>query len=170
MTKTLVLYFSVTGNTKIIAEKVAQKLNADIAEIHPAKPYTSDDINWQDPQSRSAIEQHDHDGRVAIKNDLPDLSNYDNVIIGHPLWWTIPPRVIASTIDHLDLNGKNFSSFATSGISDYEHSQSLVNRTIKENNYDVNVIPGEAFHIPMGKTTDNVSDDELDKWLNTLNF
>ena len=102
MTKTLVLYYSATNTTKNIAEQVAQKLNADLAEIHPVKPYTDADLNWHDENSRTTIEQHQHDSRVDIKDDLPDLSGYTNVIIGHPIWWGIPPRLISATIDHLE--------------------------------------------------------------------
>ena len=100
MANTLVLYFSATGTTKKVAEKVAKKLNADIAEIHPENPYTDEDLNWHDETTRATVEQkQEHDGRVPIKDDLPSLDNYDNVIIGHPIWWGIPPRLIATTID-----------------------------------------------------------------------
>lgn len=160
MTKTLVLYYSATNTTKNIAEQVAQKLNADLAEIHPVKPYTDADLNWHDENSRTTIEQHQHDSRVDIKDDLPDLSGYTNVIIGHPIWWGIPPRLISATIDHLDLNGKNLALFATSGGSNYDRSQSFVERIIKENNYDTK--------INQGRILNNAS--QIDQWLASLNF
>ena len=109
MANTLVLYFSATGTTKKVAEKVAEKLNADIAEIHPVTPYTDEDLNWHDESTRATVEQkQEHDGRVPIKSDLPSLDSYDNVVIGHPIWWGIPPRLIAATIDALNLNGKHW--------------------------------------------------------------
>lgn len=120
MPKTLVLYYSATDTTKNVAQVIANTLNADIAEIHAKQPYTSADLDWHDPQSRTSIEQHQHNSRVEINDDLPDISNYDNVIIGHPIWWGIPPRLITTVIDKIDLNGKNLASFATSGGSGYE--------------------------------------------------
>lgn len=146
MAKTLVLYFSVTNTTKKMAEAVAQQLGADIAEIHPEQPYTSADLDWHDEQSRTTVEQHQHGQKVAIKDDLPDISQYQNIVIGHPIWWGIPPRLISSTIDHLDLNGKNLATFATSGGSDYGRSQSYVERSVKENGYDVKVNQGTVLN------------------------
>ncbi len=96
MAETLVLYYSATNTTKKIAEQVAQKLNADIVEIHPAQPYTAADLNWHDESSRTTVEQHEHNSRVDIKDDLPDITNYDNIVIGHPIWWAIPPRMIST--------------------------------------------------------------------------
>jgi flavodoxin len=146
MAKTLVLYFSATNTTKKMAENVAQQLGADIAAIHPEQPYTSADLDWHDEQSRTTIEQHQHGQKVAIKDDLPDISQYQNIVIGHPIWWGIPPRLISSTIDHLDLNGKNLATFATSGGSDYGRSQSYVERSVKENGYDAKVNQGAVLN------------------------
>lgn len=146
MAKTLVLYFSATNTTKKMAENVAQQLNADIAEIHPEQPYTSADLDWHDDQSRTTVEQHQHGQKVAIKDDLPDVSQYQNIVIGHPIWWGIPPRLVSSTIDHLNLNGKNLATFATSGDSDYGRSQSYVERSVKENGYDAKVNQGAVLN------------------------
>ena len=124
MAKTIVLYYSATGTTKKAAEEVAKQLGADIAAIHPVKPYTATDLNWHDQSTRATVEQkQEHDGRVPIKDDLPDMAQYDNVIIGHPIWWGIPPRLIAATIDKLDLNGKVLATFGTSSSSGYDRSQ-----------------------------------------------
>ncbi len=160
MAKTLVLYYSATNTTKRIAEEVAQQLSADIYPIHPQQPYTDADLDWNDPQSRTSIEQHQHDSRVPITEDLPDTANYDNVIIGHPIWWGIPPRLISATIDQLDLNGKNLATFATSGGSGYGRSQSYVERAVKENNYDVHVNQGAVLSNPR----------QVKSWLAKLNF
>lgn len=160
MAKTLVLYYSATGTTKRVAEQIVQKLNADIAEIHPVKPYTNADLDWNDPQSRSTVEQHDHNSRVPVKDDFPDLASYDNVIIGHPIWWGIPPRLIPATLDQLDLNGKHLATFATSGGSGYGRSQTQVERTIKENNYDTVMNQGAVLS---GGT-------DVDNWLKSLDL
>lgn len=145
MAKTLVLYYSATGTTKRVAETIAQQLGADIQAIHAAQPYTAADLDWHDPQSRTSIEQHQHNCRVAVQDDLPDLAGYDNVVIGHPIWWGIPPRMIASVVDHLDLTGKNLALFATSGGSSYRRSQAFIERTIKENGYQVNLGQGDVI-------------------------
>jgi flavodoxin len=149
MAKTIVLYYSATGTTKKAAEEVAKQLNADIAEIHPVKPYTAADLNWHDETTRATVEQkQEHDGRVPIKDDLPDVAQYDNVIIGHPIWWGIPPRLIATTIDKLDLNGKVLATFGTSSSSSYDRSQSNVTRTVNENGYQLDLQQGDVLNSP----------------------
>lgn len=160
MPKTLVLYYSATDTTKNVAQVIANILNADIAEIHAKQPYTSADLDWHDSQSRTSIEQHQHNGRGEINDDLPDISNYDNVIIGHPIWWGIPPRLITTAIDKLDLNGKNLASFATSGGSGYERSQANIERTLRENNYNATVTQGAVLN----------SRRQIETWVKTLNF
>ena len=161
MANTLVLYYSATGTTKKVAEEIAQKLNADIAEIHPVKPYSNEDLNWHDESTRATVEQkQEHDGRVPIKDDLPSLDNYDNVMIGHPIWWGIPPRLIAATIDKLALNGKNLATFGTSSSTGYDRAQSNIERTIKENNYEDKINRGDVLS----------SQSAIDNWLASLNF
>ncbi|MDO4903053.1 MAG: flavodoxin [Limosilactobacillus sp.] len=159
MAKTIVLYYSATGTTKRVAEAVAQKLDADIFEFDAAQPYTDADLNWHDPNSRTSVEQHTSQSRVDINPDLPDISGYDNVVIGHPIWWGIPPRMVASLIDHLDLNGKHLSLFATSGGSSYDRSQSFVERTVKDNDYDVVVNQGAVL-----------STSRVDNWVKQQNL
>lgn len=149
MAKTIVLYYSATGTTKKAAEEVAKQLGADIAAIHPVKPYTATDLNWHDQSTRATVEQkQEHDGRVPIKDDLPDMAQYDNVIIGHPIWWGIPPRLIAATIDKLDLSGKVLATFGTSSSSGYDRSQSNVARTVKENGYQLALQQGAVLNSP----------------------
>lgn len=149
MAKTIVLYYSATRTTKKAAEEVAKQLGADIAAIHPVKPYTATDLNWHDQSTRATVEQkQEHDGRVPIKDDLPDMAQYDNVIIGHPIWWGIPPRLIAATIDKLDLNGKVLATFGTSSSSGYDRSQSNVARTVKENGYQLALQQGAVLNSP----------------------
>lgn len=149
MAKTIVLYYSATGTTKKAAEEVAKQLGADIAAIHPVKPYTATDLNWHDQSTRATVEQkQEHDGRVPIKDNLPDMAQYDNVIIGHPIWWGIPPRLIAATIDKLDLNGKVLATFGTSSSSGYDRSQSNVARTVKENGYQLALQQGAVLNSP----------------------
>lgn len=159
MAKNLVLYYSATGTTKAVAEKVAQQLGADMAEIHPITPYSSADLNWHDNKSRTSIEQHEHNSRVEVVDDFPDLSNYENILIGHPIWWAIPPRMINATIDTLDLNGKTLTGFATSGGSSYDRSQSNLARTVEQNGYDLTLNQGAIL---------SNNDRQISIWLNSL--
>lgn len=133
MSQTLVMYYSATGTTKAVAEQVANSLNADLFQIKAAQPYNAADLNWHDQSSRTTIEQHTHKMRVAIDSNLPDISKYDTILIGHPIWWGIPPRMIASLIDELKFNGKTVAGFATSGGTGYDRSQSFLQRTLAEN-------------------------------------
>lgn len=158
MAKTLVLYYSATGTTKRIAEIVAQKTNADLAVIHPVQPYTSEDLDWHNDQSRTSVEQHQHNSRVAIQDDLPDLTDYDTVLIGSPIWWGIPPRMIASVIDHLDLNGQTLVGFATCGGSDYTWAQRFISRALSENGGKANLKAGRVLS----------SGTDVDDWLKSV--
>lgn len=162
MTKTLILYFSPQGHTKHYVDLIAQKLNADVHEIKPQVPYTAKDLNWTDESTRATVEQKTwHDGRVDIVDDLPSTADYDTIILAHPIWWGIPPRLIASTIDHLDLNGKTLAMFATSDGTNYNWSQSNIERTVKENNYqNVTIKQGTVFS----------NDSQVDKWLKQNNL
>lgn len=160
MAKTLVLYYSATNTTKKIAKEIAKSLNADIAEIHPAQPYTAADLDWHDDKSRTSIEQHEHKSRVAIKDDLPDITDYDNIVIGHPIWWGIPPRMISSVIDNLDLDGKNLALFATSGGSSYDRSQTNIERAVQENCYQTNINQGRILN----------QSSAILGWIDSLNF
>ena len=160
MAKTIVFYFSATNTTKQRAEKIASKLGADLFAIQAEKPYSATDLDWHDPNSRTSIEQHQHASRVAIKDDLPAINNYDTVLIGFPIWWGIPPRLIADLIDRLPLNGKQLAGFATSGSSGFERAQSYLERTVKENNADVQVLPGAVLN----------NDAQMDAWLKQLNL
>lgn len=161
MSETIVLYFSMTGTTKQRAKQVAKTLKADIAEIHPMKPYTTADLDWHNKNARATIEQkQEHDGRVPMKNDLPDISRYSNVIIGHPIWWGIPPRVIASVIDHLNLNGKSLATFGTSSSSNYARAQRNIERTVKENCYHLKLKQGAILNTTAA----------LNRWITSLNF
>lgn len=162
MSKTLILYFSPQGHTKHYVDIVSAKLNADVHEIKPAKPYTKEDLNWTIPTTRATVEQKQmHDGRVEIINDLPSTEDYDTIILAHPIWWGIPPRLMATVIDSLDLNDKRLAMFATSDSTSYDWSQSNIERTIKENGYqNVDLKKGIAFH----------HDVEVDGWIKENNL
>ena len=126
MSKTLVTFFSASGVTANKGQQIARKLGADTFEIKPAVPYTSADLNWQNKQSRSSIECNDPACRPEIVDGTVDLSAYDTVYIGYPIWWYTAPNIINTFIEaNLDgLKGKQIVLFKTSGGSGISKSVS----------------------------------------------
>ena len=114
---TLVAYFSATGTTARAARELAGAINADLFEIVPEKPYTSADLNWNDKNSRSSREMADEKCRPAVAGDGPDMSAYDTVFVGFPIWWYVEPRIIDTFLEAHDFSGKTVVPFATSGGS-----------------------------------------------------
>ena len=119
MSKKLVAYFSAGGRTAALAAKLAGEAGADLLEIRPAVPYTAADLNWQDKQSRSSVEMRDHSSRPAIADPGADLSAYDVVYVGFPVWWYIAPTIINTFLEKYDFSGKKIILFATSGGSGF---------------------------------------------------
>ena len=117
MRKKLVVYFSASGVTKNAAEKLAKAAGADIFELRPTAPYTRADLNWMDKNSRSSKEMNDAASRPEIAALPQDMSGYDTVFIGFPIWWYTAPRIIETFLDSCDLSGKTAVCFATSGGS-----------------------------------------------------
>ncbi len=115
-TKTLVVYFSQTGNTKPIAEFIAEQKNADIYEIKAANPYSAEDIEYSS-DTRAYREQHDPSARPAIAGELPDLAGYDTVYLGYPIWHGEAPKIIHTFIESVDMSGKTVVPFCTSASS-----------------------------------------------------
>ena len=113
----LVAYFSATGNTRAVAEKLAEGLHADLYEIVPEEPYTDADLNWNDRRSRTSLETDDPSCRPAIAGELPDMAPYDTVFIGYPIWWGDVPRIVSGFVENIDLSGKTVAVFFTSGGS-----------------------------------------------------
>ena len=117
MKKTLVTYFSATGTTKAAAERLAEEVNGDLFEIQPEAPYTAADLDWRDSTSRSTLEMKDLSSRPAIKDVALDLTQYDTVYVGFPIWWYTAPTIINTFIEAHDFAGKTVIPFATSGGS-----------------------------------------------------
>ena len=115
--RTLVAYFSATGVTRSAAEQLAKELNADLFEIAPEQPYTQADLDWTNKQSRSTVEMNDKSSRPAIKGVPSDMSLYDTVYIGFPIWWYTAPTIVNTFVEACDLEGKVVHLFATSGGS-----------------------------------------------------
>ena len=117
MSKTLVAYFSASGVTARLAEKVAKVVNGDLYEIVPAKPYTAADLDWTDRKSRSTREMNDPACRPAMAAPVKDLEQYDTVFVGFPVWWYVEPRIVDTFLERYDFSGKILIPFATSGGS-----------------------------------------------------
>ena len=128
--KTLVAYFSATGSTKRVAEVIAKKLGADLFEIEPATPYTDDDLNYRNKESRVSLEYADETKRgVELKKDTPDgWGNYDTVYIGYPIWWGISAWPVDSFVQKNSFEGKTVIPFCTSASSGLGDSASLLSK------------------------------------------
>ena len=117
MNKTLVAYFSASGETAKLAKTIAEVTGGDLFEIKPEVAYTSADLNWNDKHSRSTIEMNDAKSRPAIAGKVADMAQYDAVFVGFPIWWYQAPRIIETFLESYDFSGKTVIPFATSGGS-----------------------------------------------------
>ena len=113
----LVAYFSASGETARLAQTIAQAAGADLYEIRPETPYTAADLNWHDDQSRSSVEMKDPACRPAIAGEAPDLTDYDTVFVGFPIWWYTAPNIIKTFLEAGDFSSARIALFATSGGS-----------------------------------------------------
>ncbi len=113
----LVAYFSATGTTKRVAEKIAELTGADIYEIVPANPYSEADLNWNDRNSRTTKEMDDPDVRPEIGSSDIDLTPYRTIYLGYPIWWGDAPRIMATFVEKYNFDGKKVIPFCTSGGS-----------------------------------------------------
>ena len=127
--KVLVAYFSATGVTAQAAQKVAEATGGEVYAITPAKPYTDADLDWRDKQSRSSVEMNDPKARPALGGESLDVSEYDVVFIGYPIWWNQAPRLINTFIESHNLKGKTVIPFATSGGSTIAGSAATLKRS-----------------------------------------
>lgn len=109
----LVTYFSVGGTTREKAECLAKLLDADLFEIEAAEPYTKEDLNWSDKNSRTTVEAHDDSARPELK-EKGDVTRYDTVLIGFPVWWRKEPRIIDTFLEAHDFTDKKLLAFVTS--------------------------------------------------------
>ena len=151
--KILVAYFSATENTKSVAEKLATAINADLFEIVPEQLYTSDDLDWHNDKSRTSIEMGDRSSRPAIASKIEDISQYNIVFVGSPIWWGREPSIMDTFIESYDFTGKTIIPFVTSGssgIGDYGANLQSLTPNAK-------VLTGKRF-------SNNVTSEELKTW------
>ena len=156
--KTLVVYFSASGNTKAVAEVIAKTVGADTYELTPAEPYTSADLNWTDENSRVNREHNDPSHRTALAG-TPDLSGYDTIFLGSPLWWREAPSIVWNFVENADLSGKTMIPFCTSTSSPFGSSGD----TLKGMAPNANWLAGERFG-------ENLNESAVTQWVNSLNL
>ena len=119
MSKKLVAYFSASGKTAKVAEKLASAIGADIYEIKPEVKYTKADLNWMNRKSRSSVEMNNKSFRPAIITGDVDIPDYDTIYLGFPIWWYVAPTLINTFLEAYDFTGKKIVLFATSGSSGF---------------------------------------------------
>ena len=113
----LVAYFSATGTTRPLAEYAADLLSADLYEIVPEDPYTNEDLDYTNPDSRSQVEGDDPDARPAIDGSVENMAGYEAILLGYPIWNGQAPKIISTFLESYDLSGKTIVPFCTSGSS-----------------------------------------------------
>ena len=157
MSKKLVAYFSAGGVTAKVAETLAKALAADIYEIRPRTPYTKEDLDWTDKESRSSVEMRSETSRTEMADKSADIAGHDVIFVGFPIWWYTAPAIIRTFMESYDFAGKKVILFATSGGSGFGKAY----ETLKS-------IAPEA-HISEGKILKGgASKKELADWVKSL--
>lgn len=118
MSRKIIAYFSASGVTAKVAEKLSEAIGADLYAIEPEVPYTKADLDWMDKKSRSTIEMNNPASRPAITGKRDNMNDYDTVFVGFPIWWYVAPTIINTFLESYDLTDKTIIPFATSGGSD----------------------------------------------------
>lgn len=153
----LVVVFSATGTTMGVAEKVAAIEDADLYEIVPAEPYSAADLNWNDRNSRSTKEQNDTSARPAIASEPIDLSGYERIYIGYPIWWGEEPRILDTFVESYDFGTITMIPFCTSASSGIGRS----GKNLAEHAIGGSWLDGKRF-------SGSVSTSDLENWINGL--
>lgn len=153
MSKKLVTYFSASGVTKSVAEKLAQTVGADIFEIAPKVLYTEADLDWRDKTSRSTVEMANLDFRPEMADDDVDVAAYDTIYVGFPIWWYIAPTIINTFLEKHNWNGKKIVLFATSGGSGWGKTVEKLENSCK----GASIVEGKIVG-PTGVTVEELLD------------
>ena len=127
--KVSVAYFSATGVTKNIAEKLADSIGADLYEIKPAIPYSDADLNWMDKNSRSSVEMKDKSSRPEVVQDDFIPQKYDVIFLGFPIWWYVAPHIVNNFLESYDFAGKLIRPFFTSGGSGSGQTDDILHKS-----------------------------------------
>lgn len=157
--KTLVVYYSASGNTERVAKDIAEAAGADLFEIVPTEVYTSEDLNWTNSDSRVSREHDDESLRDVplTTTEVPDWDSYDTVFIGYPIWWGIAAWPVDTFVKNNDFTGKTVIPFATSSSSGMGQSGSLLADMAGTGEWQ----EGQRF-------SSGVSSDDVQSWVNGL--
>ena len=160
-TKALVVYYSATGTTKGVAEKIADAMSADTFELTPVEPYTDEDLDWTNEDSRVCKEHEQKDTRHVelTSTTAPDFDSYDVVFIGYPIWWGIAAWPVDDFVKENDFSGKTVIPFCTSASSGLGESGELLEQMAGTGNW----LEGERF-------TSGTTEDEVQDWVGSLNL
>ena len=154
---TLVVVFSATGNTRAVADIIAEHTGADIYEIIPKEPYSEEDLNWHDKKSRSTIEMNDPGSRPEIGSEKISLDGYSTIFIGYPIWWGEEPRILCTFVESHDFTDKTVIPFCTSGGSGMGRSGE-----------DLAKLAGTGNWLKGTRHSGSISEDELLAWVEGL--
>ena len=158
--KSIVVYFSASGNTKAAAEKIAELTGSDLMEIVPEEKSTEADLNWHDGESRTSVEKDDASIRPAIKPDTKNLADYDTVFLGYPIWWGTAPKVLWNFVEKHDFTGKTVLPFCTShSSSEGESGKTLERLSGNKGTWK------DAKRFP-----EHPSDSDISSWVNETGF
>lgn len=157
MKKALVVYFSATGNTKAVAETLSEIQGADLYEIVPEEPYSDEDLDYSDRSHRAIAEQDDENARPAISGGMDNISDYDVIYIGYPIWWGDMPRIMYTFFDTYDFSGKTIAPFCTSGGSGLSGTPDVIAELEPE------ATVTEGLH-----TSASDAESELEGWLSSI--
>ncbi len=157
--KILIAYFSATNNTEGIANHLHDILDADLYEIVPEQPYTSEDLNYNDRSSRSSKEMDDPDARPAISGSIESMEQYDVIFLGYPIWWGEAPRIVNTFLESYDLSGKTIVPFCTSASSPMGSSATI----LQELTEDVTWLEGQRF-------SGGASVSDVQSWMDSLSL
>ena len=153
MSKKLVAYFSASGVTASLAKNLAAAIGADLFEIEPVIRYGKADLDWTNKKSRSSVEMNDKSSRPAVTKKLGNMSEYDEVFVGFPIWWYIAPTIVNTFLEGYDLAGKTIIPFATSGGSGMGETNEYLANSCK----GAKLVEGKVLRR-------NACADELKKW------
>lgn len=157
MKRKLVAYFSASGVTKRVAERLAKAAGADLFEIKPAVPYSQADLDWTNKKSRSSVEMGNPDSRPEIAERLENMEEYDTVFLGFPIWWYVAPTIIDTFLESYDFSGKTIVPFATSGGSGFGRTAEVLKPLCSDT----------AKWLP-GKMLNRTSEKEMEEWVSSL--
>ena len=152
---TLIAFFSATGKTRALAERISKILGADLYEIEPQEKYTKADLIWVNPFSRSSKEMKNKSSRPAIKDQPLDLSKYDTIYLGFPIWWYVAPTIVNTFLEKFDFSGKKIIPFATSGGS----KMGGTNAGLQVSCPNASLLEGDVLN--------KMTDEQLADWLKT---